>query len=64
MATEKQVWFVEKLMAERDIQTVYDTVEAKMVLVGMGYEIPNRQMSRFIDELIALPKKATIIQRR
>jgi hypothetical protein len=57
MATYKQVAFIERLMNERDITELYDSVEAQTVRAGMGEELSTGQASRFIDALMNCPQK-------
>jgi len=57
MATFKQVQFAMRLMAERDAGELRNTPEYQAVSCGMGEELPTTRMSRFIDDLLACPRK-------
>ena len=57
-ATHKQVWFIEKLMKERECSDYYDTTEAKSIRCGLGFQLSKWQASRFIDELLNCPLKS------
>lgn len=55
--TEKQEKFIEKLMAEREIGSLHESVEAQTVRAGMADRIPAWQASEFIESLLSCPKK-------
>ena len=57
-ATSKQVWFIEKLLREREIDnSIYESIEARSIRCGMGDDLGRRQASRFIEMLLECPIK-------
>ncbi len=61
MATEAQVGYIERLMRERDIGNLYQSVEAQTIRSGLGSELRTGQASRFITELRSLPMATIVI---
>ena len=55
--TEKQERFIQKLMAEREVGDLYNSVEAQTVRAGMADRVPSRQASEFIGALLGCPMK-------
>lgn len=55
MATEKQVGFIGRLMDEREIGDLSDSVEAQSYHAGQGFELSGRQASQFIGWLLECP---------
>lgn len=58
MATFKQVHFIETLMREREMDDLYDSLEAQSVRCGQGENLSVGQASAFINQLLSVPKKA------